>query len=799
MREMTVNLLPLGFDHAEAVYQRVLSGMEHLASSTTWQGKHVAFHLQMVDGCMLISGGRRRWEGSRLRFVSMPVDPADLEDGQLAARWNAAFEVLVLVCDAVKLIQSPPLRHQLAKLRLSMLLRNRYQDTIVLLTDADRALQMEPAKRYTEAIWQLNSAFSSQPLGPTVLVPELRQQWEELAPLLVAQDELCYRTRRRHRLFRLPRMLCCQTDSVPNSGYMELLLLLSNRVLEKDQFNIYNLGTKRVYNMGIMNNLKDNLKKFINSDNSIRLAVIGATSSGKTYLLTDFVMALRHLGYQPVNDVDEVSYHRPVSSFINDITNPESGLAKTPIYVCRNYNQYSSVFQNTENKTSIRIDFVDVPGEVVTKESLHEFQAIMQAMLRNKAKFFTVKRWQQEGDNSVVKTIEFQERTAQPVEEDTVNEGLGSLFGNAQLIGTRTKEYMNTDERLQMLQKQLYNEIDSTNISAKDFFKHFTEFDTDTAIQAICDAWEALNIDTFLDEGAAGAAGTGSHRSLFENVYKNHFYFHYYTYYATDVVVCDKCSIPATVAASSADIVYEPMMRALMSLTTFKDVPAKNWYLAFKGIDSIMVADYLKNLFESTHDLNFVYSFFLLLYQRHFVDQSQQFTSGPFGSVKQDGLAFDTDQELRRWLTDNEEVSDGIIEVCGQHLTDIDRQVPYYFRQPADYITGSGKDIRAHIDDRVHLFTELVNDRTDASVISKRFCLPSCVFLTATPIDNHFNIDGHDATDSTKFDGDSRVPERRLCFGTLQLASAVLFKHRMIMDERYNNTGQLLDFVYGEK
>ena len=113
----------------------------------------------------------------------------------------------------------------------------------------------------------------------------------------------------------------------------------------------------------------DNLKKIFCSDKEVKLAVIGPTSSGKTYFLTDFVTALKRLGYEEVNHFDSDIFHYPISSFIADVQNAKSGVEKTPIFICRNTNQYSSLYVNRDNrKHKVMIDFVDVPGEVVTKQ-----------------------------------------------------------------------------------------------------------------------------------------------------------------------------------------------------------------------------------------------------------------------------------------------------------------------------------------------------------------------------------------------------------------------------------------------
>ena len=77
--------------------------------------------------------------------------------------------------------------------------------------------------------------------------------------------------------------------------------------------------------------------------------------------------------------------------------------------------------------------------------------------------------------------------------------------------------------------------------------------------------------------------------------------------------------------------------------------------------------------------------------------------------------------------------------------------------------------------------------------------MPPHIYLTATPIDYQFNINGHDPEDNTRFAGESQDPENRICFGTLQLASDILLKENMDLTDEYADTGMLLNYFYGNR
>ena len=185
------------------------------------------------------------------------------------------------------------------------------------------------------------------------------------------------------------------------------------------------------------------------------------------------------------------------------------------------------------------------------------------------------------------------------------------------------------------------NHSDASLISGQYLLAHLEDYVTDTVINGILDAWDALGIDQSMSTSGISLTETydgklnasDSNKQRFDKVYKNHFFFHYYTFFATDVVICDKCAVPfdhlnydkdgkpkskalsAVERAKALDEMttnYWYMMNALTSLLSHPSAPEKHLYLAFRGVDSFLVQKSFKDLRRLGYSANMLYSLFVL-------------------------------------------------------------------------------------------------------------------------------------------------------------------------------------------
>ena len=543
----------------------------------------------------------------------------------------------------------------------------------------------------------------------------------------------------------------------------------------------------------------------------IRLAVVGATSSGKTYLLTDIIGALYRLGYVQKDRLEDASLHHSVLELIDDVTNTKGGVRTTKVYACRSHNHYASDFTGSDN---LHIEFLDVPGEVMTPDSIRVFHAVMKSLMACTEKIFTETVWKNKNNRKSIRLVEYYEEnkadatrrqsSSVPVLHDprqtlhqvTMEKIPDDVEESA--LEVWANDYMNCQQRKNYYRQKGYRPTDSSKVSGKSLFQHFFEYDTDTVMNAIADAWRLLDVDTRLAGGATGRTGTS--RDTFIREYKTHFYFHYYTFYATDVVVCDKCCVPLSAGLQqSRNDHFSQMMHALVSLTSYVEMrQKKNWYLAFKGIDALMVEEAFRQVYdESQGDINLVYS--------HFVTLLQQACHSGLLSGKNQLLPscpnpFDNQDEMADALVYSGQTSQEALDHCLDQYETICADVldGHLFKLPSEYTMTGAYHIDEHLRLRVGDFCQADPPRLQVhGEVGQLLRLPPHVYFTATPIDEHFHICEHRENDNPSFVGAASRYNHRAYFGALQLTANLLREHDLAIAPEYDNAGGVLSYLYG--
>ena len=138
----------------------------------------------------------------------------------------------------------------------------------------------------------------------------------------------------------------------------------------------------------------------------VRLAVVGSVGVGKTYLLQDIVGSLEKLGLEVVDIYRDQTLHRQTK----DIVRVGNGVEKTPVYACRQENHYVSHFKSQFGKV-VKVEFIDVPGEVMTEESINMFTAVMRSMMACKNKIFAYTEYKNRESGKMVRIVEMVGKT----------------------------------------------------------------------------------------------------------------------------------------------------------------------------------------------------------------------------------------------------------------------------------------------------------------------------------------------------------------------------------------------------
>ena len=139
----------------------------------------------------------------------------------------------------------------------------------------------------------------------------------------------------------------------------------------------------------------------------IRLAVVGATATGKTYLLTDLVGALEKLGLKRDDKFQQSSLHADIYDLVEN-KGKDGCIEKTPVVASRTSNVYMSHFLD-RNNNRIKVEMADIPGEAVTTENIHLFKAVMRALAACKNNIFYYTLWKNPSSNEEVKVLEVDE------------------------------------------------------------------------------------------------------------------------------------------------------------------------------------------------------------------------------------------------------------------------------------------------------------------------------------------------------------------------------------------------------
>ena len=512
---------------------------------------------------------------------------------------------------------------------------------------------------------------------------------------------------------------------------------------------------------------------FFRKTPTVRLALVGATTSGKTYLLQDIAAALQfRMGYR----VTSVPGFLDFSDLNRRTTNTGGATERSRLYACRTH--YACMLNIAgEGRPACRLEFLDVPGECFEANALNVFKHIKNQLFEVSDKVYLVRTWRR--GNHEQRTIHFIGGDNTAVDAD------GSESGTAGVDRYRTGA-----EVVESLRQQGYTpDAAERTIDGKEFVSRFFDFVTDSALNAIARSWPLIG------QAVSEAVGTEISASAFENIHVRNFYYLYFTYAATDIVFCDKSAMPVSKDLrpqpdeSSTNAFYD-MLTGTMALVADNKSGSKRWYLAFKGMDSLLPDGLYQAIYHrSGDDADLTYSLFVLMLAR---------------AINHHSLDIDAD-EMWHWLTARNHTDD--IDNPDEFKSDlydmvrrvVDDEQPY-FNAPETYMVNSTdykheeNAIGDHIAARIYSFASATHLNAD-SAVGTTTSMPPHVYFTATPIDRRFKIYGH--VDDNLFKGATR-PLERLCFGSRQLITDIMLGAGITLPDDSDGQGKLLTYFFGQ-
>lgn len=516
------------------------------------------------------------------------------------------------------------------------------------------------------------------------------------------------------------------------------------------------------------------LQQIIGGTTRLRLAVVGAPSSGKTYLLSDLVYALRAMGCKA--QTLPLDYpHSGIGAFFYEISGyktedelnkemlRQQGMRQTEEYACRPENHYAGIFSLPHSRHKIEIDFVNIPGEVFrgngssatakdTQQRMKFFFDLRNAIVSlekprpgrpTPGKAFAVVTYNNPAGRAI--------RIIEP--SDNAVTTLGLRFNPekmaSEIPADRAAKYMTRPQLQRELHLMGYKRGRKRDISGQQLLDHFTDYNPDSFLCTVKELWTIIRLQDQLDWDDME----------FNRVF-DFFYFLVYCQQATDIIVCDKLFLPD--GSTDTSFNFDEFTKCVAQLFPRKAKHVPNVYLAFRTADMLMS--------ESTTRYNLA------------------------NMAK--GLA----PHERRTKVYDAFVRDLRLQLEGQRLAHASER--YIDAHASSRMTMTGTTLDRHIASRLgsgvgyafrHLYNatwprgffaalrrQLRGQQPPQQLERASDVLMPQVYFTATPIDLDFNIYDNDKADATQFINTSRglrsfhldttrYGHEPFCFGSYQL------------------------------
>lgn len=612
--------------------------------------------------------------------------------------------------------------------------KNRKNDSILFLTRVED--MMECVGEYRSDIEKAVAIYSALTDYPYSNKTKLKEP-TFLLPLY-GEASCRYMNQDTGNYFAMPVNLVCDLECA--SAYEIVLADMINRVTRERGMRISMIGNN-LFNKYLV--MKSFNKLLGIEGKEIRLAVVGVTAAGKTYFLEDVVHLLSRRDRLDLTTTDTKDSFRPFGNFIGDATSPGYKLTSaTPKYACRHQNHYSSFLYNKSNK-KFRFSFLDIPGEVIKNEEpvVNGEKIKLNRYSLCKQLFDGIKR---------TKTKIFIEKTW--------TDDLGNKMKTVEYNDGKNFEIPEYDEKTNTFTIHSKNTVRSENyaekgdvfawvnnnfpqgfeqkpISGKEFIENYYDYDSDSAYNALVDLFPYLP-NLKIDLG------------ITQNLYKEHvaynFYFYNFLFQATDVVLLSK--VINGKKNKEEDATWFNNSAALRDLED--DNPKIRFYLGIKGADTFFDKDKFNNYYRLLNQNNAVHN---IMYSAAAVSVGKYLT-GDSAPIQPDEIY-------------------------------PDKRTPC----PVD-IVMMDDEAKQTVLKAINTFCGIVGPE-------KRFRVPRHTYFIASPIDSDYNID--DFEEEVGINGDSKDPNQRCYFGSLQLIEDIMKERDKKLPEGYEATGEFLKFIRG--
>ena len=287
----------------------------------------------------------------------------------------------------------------------------------------------------------------------------------------------------------------------------------------------------------------------------LSIAVIGAPSSGKSYLLFDLIHAFHVLGYRPQELPLNYNYSSFGTFFYDTFNADTGGMKGTEVYASRPESHYGAHMSHKRGM-DLWVNFLNIPGEAFSDmDVIKDYFALKEKIERAKHGVFFLATYRAPSGHEIKLVL--------PSREFNL-----SGYPAIPVAGrVRHVEYMSWENIHAVLDEGDYQETGSRDdISGIELFSRLSEILTDSVRLCLLENWNTLT----------GRPEDLNHYD--ENVIK-HFYPLSYCQNATDLIICDNIDARENTAQLSLEVGHY-----LDKLTGH----APNVYLAYRNTDILL-------------------------------------------------------------------------------------------------------------------------------------------------------------------------------------------------------------------
>lgn len=471
-----------------------------------------------------------------------------------------------------------------------------------------------------------------------------------------------------------------------------------------------------------------NLKK-----NTIRIAIAGNVSSGKSFLMVDMVEMLSRLN---IVKTGTLGGYKP-----KDHGKGPSG--KTEIYLVRKDN---NDFYEAELDGGKMIQILDMPGEAFNDSTKNLFYELLNALI--KSDYIFVKEIYSKNENDCKNLLKYKEHLSHNDVEAPQN---------------LEKEYYHTvDEMKKFYVGKGYVHKKSVSVTGRYIILHFMEYDTDSVMYAIEEAWKdglGLPLEK-LEEFKAK---------------KKDMFFWFYTLLSTDIIFCYMLASQNSLQKGAASNIGVPFVNLydIKKAQSYIDVE-RNYYLVYRGVDSMIDGQKLNEIKDVEN-------------KNDYVAKCKDSDMAKADNRLHDSIYSRVATEMFSFIIGGANLGTGVIKDKG-----------YLFNNNGTFIEPDMNTMRRCLQIQIVADGGFCKKVTEENIGTVTNPFPSFLFFTTSAIDNDYSLHKNKQQNPSEFEncGNTIINEgnvaNRLCFGTRQLMLSLLYRNGYGMDDYIDDLPMVL-------